>query len=499
MLAVTLAVLVASPAVVTLHPLAQTSVTIAGAQGALAATSTSSIVTVRAGAQERDTLDVRAGSATGSDTLHVTDAAGDALDVPVRVAVDAGTFPSQVRLAVTGSPIDWDWLWSQIQAAVERASTVQPGAALAVSSPSPPPDPPPPGASVTIDAAVTISGGEQFYQSSGTTQVTVTNEPVEPVAPPLLIYDDDPEKLDANGVIFRAVVTSAQAVRLYYYHEDIGDPRRLVVLLRADRATQVQAIDSSAGPNEDVLSVGHAVSAGALAMTAHNEGVIYPLEPGAFTVLHDVTMTEKQGVAGAIGLQVLRGGPAQIEVLSLAPDAPVAEALDGALLPRDGHHREGTFAIGNFGAIALAYAAGGPDARYEYGTRADAPPNVDAASDGTDFGDYGVIHTLLFSLSNPAEQPATVFLYERPLGGVVRSSFLVDGQIRQVGCVRDPQERYQIAAFQLAPGGRYQLSVATMTDGGSSYPLEVGLTATPPLPSAPPISARDGCFPKTAP
>lgn len=493
------AVLTAAPSTITLHPNAQTAVTIAGAQGALAATSASGIVTVSVDAQERDTLDVRAGATAGSDTVHVTDASGDALDVPVRVAMDAGTFPSQVRLAITGSPVDWKWLWAQIAAAIARASQVQPGAVLAVASPSPLPDAPPPDASIALDAPVTISGGSQFYEASGITRVTVANEPVQPVAPPLLLYDDDPEKVDANGVIFRANVTSAQAVRLYYYHEDVGDPRRLVVLLRAARATRVQAIDSSAGPNVDVLSVGHAVSLDALAMTARNQGVIYPLAAGRFTVLHDVLMTTKQGVAGSIGLQVLGGGPAQIEVLSLAPDAPLASALDGPLLPRDGHHRDGTFAIENFGAIALEYTAGGPDARYEYGTRAAAPANVDAASDGTDFGDYGVIHTLLFSLSNPAPQPKTVFLYERPLGGVVRSSFLVDGVLRQVGCVRDPQERYQIAAFQLAPGGRYQLSVQTMTDGGSSYPLEVGLTATPPLPSAPPISARDGCFPKPTP
>jgi hypothetical protein len=35
-----------------------------------------------------------------------------------------------------------------------------------------------------------------------------------------------------------------------------------------------------------------------------------------------------------------------------------------------------------------------------------------------------------------------------------------------------------------------------MTNGGSFYPAQVGVTGTPPQPNAPPINAPDGCFPK---
>jgi hypothetical protein len=493
------ATLVASPQALTLHPSAESSLTIAGAQGPIAASSSGGLVSAVPDPEQPGTFDITAGPRAGTDTLHVTDAGGSAVDVPVRVAQDAGVFPSALAVTVTGWPIDWSWLWTEVRAAVARASTVEPGATITLATPSSAPSPPPPNASTALDIPVTISGGAQYYDATGVTHVTIDNAPVQPVAPPLLLYDDDPERVSANGVVYRAQVDGAQAVRLYYYHDDGGDPRRLVVLLQADRPTVVQAIDASAGPNLDVLSVGHAVSVDALTMTARNEGVVYTLVPGSFTVLHDVLMTQKQGVAGAIGLQVLRGGPATIEVLSLSPGDPIPPAVGGPLLPGDGKHRTGTFDIGNFGAIALAYAVGGPDATYEYGSRNVAPPNVDAASSGSDLGDYGVIQTLLFSLSNPTAGAATVYLYERPLGGIARSSFLVDGEVRQVGCVRDSQQRYLIAAFQLAAGGRYQLSVATMPDGGSNFPLEVGVTATEPLAAAPPISSPDGCFPKPAP
>jgi hypothetical protein len=100
-----------------------------------------------------------------------------------------------------------------------------------------------------------------------------------------------------------------------------------------------------------------------------------------------------------------------------------------------------------------------------------------------------------FQIDNPLDQPQMLYLYERPLGGSVRSSFLVNGQLAQVGCAR-VSERYQIGQpFSVNPG-KAQIAVQTMTDGGSNYPLEVGLTATPPQPSPPPINAPDGCFPK---
>ena len=61
--------------------------------------------------------------------------------------------------------------------------------------------------------------------------------------------------------------------------------------------------------------------------------------------------------------------------------------------------------------------------------------------------------------------------------------------------VRQP---YQIAAIPLAAGASQQVRLDTMTDGGSFYPVEIGVTGTPPQPGAPPISEPDGCFPKPA-
>jgi hypothetical protein len=86
-------------------------------------------------------------------------------------------------------------------------------------------------------------------------------------------------------------------------------------------------------------------------------------------------------------------------------------------------------------------------------------------------------------------------LYFRPIIGIDRASFLVNGTLVELGCVRRAVP-YQIAAFDLAPSAQTTATVLTMNDGGSFFPVEIGVTATPPIPQAPPVNAPDGCFPK---
>ncbi|MHB8146394.1 MAG: hypothetical protein ACYDGM_03905, partial [Vulcanimicrobiaceae bacterium] len=201
------------------------------------------------------------------------------------------------------------------------------------------------------------------------------------------------------------------------------------------------------------------------------------------------------GVAGIVDFRVLSGGPITVSVVAVSPGIDPRTVLDQPRVPGDGHHRTGVFALDGFGYDQLSYTVGGGDASVVYADRNSSPQNVDPASNGRDYGDYGVLRTIVIRLANPTNASANAYLYEKPIGGIVRSSFLVDGAIVQVGCVREPVP-YQISAFALAPQSSYQAVVQTMTDGGSNYPIEVGVTAAAPQPTAPPISSPEGCFPK---
>jgi len=120
--------------------------------------------------------------------------------------------------------------------------------------------------------------------------------------------------------------------------------------------------------------------------------------------------------------------------------------------------------------------------------------NVDPASKGRDDGDYGVVHTIDLTLDNPGTAPAVAYFFFQPPGQIANGTFLIDGKIIDIGCVRRPVN-YQVTTFDLLPGRTYHATVQTMVNGGSFLPIEVGVTATPPV-SAPPEGAPDGCFPK---
>jgi hypothetical protein len=206
-----------------------------------------------------------------------------------------------------------------------------------------------------------------------------------------------------------------------------------------------------------------------------------------------VPVTGDQTTAGTADMRVLSGGPVELTVLAVSPGVDPRTLLDGPLLPDDTHHRTGVFAIApGYGAATLTYSAGGEDAMLII---PDATlSNVDPASKGRDDGDYGVVHTIDLTLDNPGTEPAVAYFFFQPPGQIANGTFLIDGKIIDIGCVRRPVN-YQVTTFDLLPGRTYHATVQTMVNGGSFLPIEVGVTATPPV-SAPPEGAPDGCFPK---
>jgi hypothetical protein len=411
----------------------------------------------------------------------------------------AGAIPSGIALDVTGSPAaDPAFLDAQIRAALDRRirPTLRAGASIRYGPIVPwPLLPLPSGSRAAANVTVTIAGDPGDASVTGTTTVTLNGVVVAPVPPALLFLSDDPEYLQSEGLIFRGSVTPERPARLYYYHSNIGVPRDLDVVLTATVPSRVHLISSDAGPDLDVMSVGHSVTRDLLRFEQDNEGVVVDVEPGKPFIVRHGLILQGEVVAGAVDVHVLSGA-AGVSVISSSAGGRPEAYLDGPRVPFDGHRRHGTFDLTSFGAIAQTYTAGGPPASVQYGGRLPTPRNLAPSDDGRNFGDYGVVHRITFTLLNPTDDPRLVYLYEKPLGGPVRSTFIVDGQFKELGCVRLPQP-YWVTTYQLAPHSSGASTTVTMTDGGSFYPIEFGVTDAPPLAYTPPVGSPDGCSPKT--
>jgi hypothetical protein len=485
-----------SPSSINLNPAQQQVITVTGAAPPLEATLDQKLVNVSVGA-DGSSVTITATQATGNDVLHLVDANGASAAVNIRVAFNAGTIPAQTNLTVTGNPVDPDWLAQRVERWVSRLTQAQPGAQTTIGAVPPPSAPLAPGQSAQFLVPVQIAGNGRYFDQSGSTTVNVQNVAVAPFTPGVLFYDDDPERITQDGVLFRGTVTATTPARLYYYHDADEQPHRLVVALTSGSQdpTSVQLVDVAAGPNLGVMHVGHTVSKNFLLTKSRGEGIIVDLSQDEPFLLADLSMASRQTVSGMVDLRIISGGPVTATVLAVSSDTDPRTLLDGQVLAGDGHHRTGVFAIGGFGSSVLNYAAGGPNATVVIGDTDPTPPSTDPGAAGHDYGDYGVSHTIDLTLNDPGPAPATAYLYLKPLAGPARGNFLVNGELVEVGCVRAPMP-YQISEFELTPGQTYHTSVQTMTDGGSFYPVEVGVTGTPPQPKAPAINAPDGCFPK---
>ncbi len=409
--------------------------------------------------------------------------------------VEAGVIPPTLGLSVTGSPADGEFLYTQICNALDREirPTLHPGASIHFGSVVPwPLLPVAPGTRAALTIGVTLDGGNNSETVDGFTQVVIANEALAPATPSVLFLSDDPEYLRSEGLVFRGRVDAGRAVRLYYYHSDIGLPRDVDVVLTTAVPSRLAITQAAAGPDLDAMSVGHAVSKDLPLFEQQNESVIVDLTPGVpFVVRHDLIFQDEV-VAGAVDLHPLSGGPVKVSVIASPAGGHPETYLDGPRVAYDGHNRHGIFALDGYGDIATTFTAGGPDVAVKYGQA--SPPNVDPADAGRDFGEYGVVHQITFKLVNPTDGPRLVYLYEKPLGGSVRSTFFVDGQLKEVGCARVEQP-YWFMTYRMPPHSVSASTTKTMTDGGSSYPLEFGTTENRPAVYTPPLDASDGCSP----
>lgn len=417
---------------------------------------------------------------------------------PAPALLPAGVIPASLSLDVTGTPaIDADVLNAQILAALDRQirPTLRPGASVRYGPIVPwPLLPLASGARAAVDVTVTIDGDTASTDATGVTSVTLNNIVVPPALPSVLFLSDDPEYLQTEGLVFRGDIAAGNAARLYYYQSDIGVPRDLDVVLTSAVPTRVQLIDAAAGPELDVMDVGHSVSRDFLRFEQSNEGTIVDVEPGRPFIVRHALIIGGEVAAGAVDLHVLNGGGVGVSVVASPAGGRPDAYLNGPRVPLDGHGRHGVFALDGFGNIAQSYTVGGPGAAVKYGGRTTTPTNLDPRDLGHDFGDYGIVHRIAFTLINPTDTPRLVYLYEKPLAGPVRSSFYIDGQLKDLGCVR-MQQPYWITTYQLAPHTTGLSTTLTMPDGGSFYPLEFGVSETQPLPYTPLVGTADGCSP----
>ncbi len=474
-------------------------IAIAGGTGTLAARSTSPSVDAAVDAAgSRLTLFART---PGTATVTVTDAFGDSASIDIFVAPPAGFVPHDVTVTLGGN-VSSAYAIARANDEIARQIQAQPKTTLDVHG-IVLPSTLHAGDRVDATARVKLDGHGLFVDAIGATTVHVRVDAYPKLDPQVLLYSDDPERLDASadGVLLRATIDATRPARAYVYHVSDTPGRRLyLALLSTSGPASVQVLGYGAGPENAFSFVGHRSTLQYLLERGAQESAVLDVSADAplLVPLGGRAMRAGDLVAAIYDLRVASGTSVTASVVAVTGDRDPVEVLAGKEIAGDGHGRRGEFSLLGVPPLALAYAIGGAEPQ-PFAVGAPTIANLRAGGRALG-GDYGVLREIALQLTNPTTAPAVAYFYEQPAGGNATTTmwFTGDAAPTEIACVRVPTNRYGIKAWQLAPGETRTVTGEYMTDGTSFFPLLFGVTGAPPSPPPGPYSP-DACTPKTPP
>lgn len=412
------------------------------------------------------------GKAPGATAVGVTDQRGAATIVPVRVAYNAGTIADSLSIRITGDPASSIFVKEQAVAAAINAAQARSGAQIVATTDEVHFSTPLAQDNIaTIDVPVLIQG-EQYFSVDGVTHVSVENMAAPKITPDSLTVSDFPEKLTENGVLFASDLKRTQPTRfLYFHYNPPGEPDRRIVLRAQNMSSEpavVQFISGAGGPDPNEMLVGHAATALFLKRLVQNEGQILVI-PGKGTLnLVEQPLPAKDVVCNLLQLRVLSGSTVHLTLFAQNAANSPDEALSSTeLLEGDHPHARGVYKIPEFHYSTLWNTT---DQYLELQIGHIPLPNLMQGQALA--GDYGVLQSFVIKVQNPTSQPQPIAIYENPRGGRATGTYLIDGVLIQ-SHQTPPFSRYKIRQYVVPARGFVRVTIVTMPEAGSSYPLKL--------------------------
>ena len=421
-----------------------------------------------------DVLGLRA----GTTTITVTSEAGLSAKLAVSVQIVAGKIYSNAEAVISGDPASADFVAQEAAHAALLVSYPESGARV-VADPSAVRDARPLASddTQTVHVAVSITG-PGYLPAHQTVTVRVINSAQPRVKPQYVLVSDFPETLTENGTLFYADVNFDSPARLLYYHYEPPHSitRRLLVKVQNNgpNASTLQIIAGLAGPNSNVLQVGHESTRRFLAHEAANEGAIFEVPPGATINLIDQLLPADNLVSGLMQIRIVAGDGVRVALVAQDETASTVEPISDTLLQSAVRHSRGVYQVPDF-VYDEYYAVGDQPATLTIG-KLPLPNLVQGEVLG---GDYGVKQSANITLLNPTAHAASVGMWFEPRGGRATGTFLIDGQMLQLHGV-NPAKPELVRTFAVPANGYRAVSMVTMPEGGSSYPVKVSFSSQPP-------------------
>jgi hypothetical protein len=415
---------------------------------------------------------ILSGKKPGTTVVTISDARGLTRDVGIRVAYYAGSVASQTTLSITGDPASADFVRQEVAAAVVRAAQARPNAQIVVSS-----DDISFSGTLAQDRVAVVSvpvliQGTDYIEVDATTRVDVRNVAAPRISPDSLMVSDYPERLEENGTLFTADLRSEQPSRfLYFHYNPPGQPARRVVLRvdnRSPEPANVQFISGRGGPTSNEMEAGHVATRAFLINVVQNQGRLITIPGNSSLNIAEQDLPPGTIVCNLLQLRALSGSGSVHLTLSAQPaDGDTTTAPEGALLEATHKHARGIYPIPEF-YYAAQWNVNGDYLEVPIGQ---IPLPNDLQGEAL-AGDYGVLQSFVVTVHNPLSTPQAIAIYENPRGGRATGTYVIDGVLVQSHQV-PAFSRYKIRQYVIPARGFVRVTIVTMPEAGSSYPLRL--------------------------
>ncbi|HXN08720.1 MAG TPA: hypothetical protein VN860_03570, partial [Candidatus Acidoferrales bacterium] len=418
------------------------------------------------------------GLRTGTTTITATDQYGLAATLPVTVQAYAGKAYSSTAVTITGDPASSAYVAEAAADAARLVAYAEPGAQVKAQ-----PEfvrynrqlAPDESVAVVVPLSITGPGYAPYHQD---VSVAVTNLAQPAIPPKNLLVSDFPETIIENGTLFYSDITFADPARLLYYHYNSTSsaPRRVVVKAQNNdiESSFLELIAGIAGPSPNVLAIGHESTKRFLRREAHSEGRVFEVPPHATVNISDQLLPAGTLVSGLMQLRVVSGSNVRVAVVvqdaTEIPVGPISETLLSSAV----RHARGVYSVPDFN-YDISYSIGDDPAQLLIG-KLPLPNLVQGEVLG---GDYGVKQSASLTLLNQTASEARVGMWVEPRGGRATATFLIDGQLIELHPV-DVGRPALVRTFSVPANGYRRVSIVTMPEGGSSYPVRVTFASQPP-------------------
>jgi hypothetical protein len=292
------------------------------------------------------------------------------------------------------------------------------------------------------------------------------------ISPDSLMVSDYPERLTENGILFTARLhRDAPSRFLYFHYNPPGQPDRRIVLVAQNDSrdpAMVQFIDGRGGPSNNEAEVGHDATRNFLVNVVQNQGRLITIPASTTITIAQQDMPASSIVANMLQLRVLNG--ADINLTLVAQDAnadPNNAAITGDLLMSTVRHARGIYSIPEF-HYATQWNVNDPYLELSIG-QIPLPNRLQGEALA---GDYGVLQSFVVNVQNPFNSPRAIAIYENPRGGRATGTYLVDGVLVQSHGV-PPFSQYKVRQYVVPAKGFVRVTIVTMPEAGSSYPLKL--------------------------